>query len=895
MALKIISFIFVVSFAFGITNPNKVMEIPFNVNDMIEDVTHYPRAEPRISHYIFKNSDQNEFLIDSNIIYDTALYAQRFSSIAFDGTNYLVVWQDSRNTYDLDIYGVRVNQTGVILDSAGISISTNLYNQSYPSIAFDGNNFLVVWTDDRNINTLDIYGARVNQSGIVIDTAGIPISTYFDDQFDPAIAFDGSNYLVVWTDYRGPSYDIYGSRVTPSGIVLDSSGFLITLSHENQDSPSITYGDTNYLVVWRDERSEYDDVYGARINPEGILLDSGGIFISSYGDYEEYPSIAFDATNFLVVWSDYRNNNGDIYGARVDQNGVLLDPSGIRISSIEYHQDYPTILFDGISYLVCWEDSRGIFGTRVTQAGAVLDTAGILISSSGRDEYPSISFDGTNYLVVWSNRNDIFGARLYQTGILIDTNSLVLSTGTYWQFSPSIAFDGINYFVVWEDSRNFYESNIYGARLTQTGSILDPTGLTISTTANGQSVPALAFDGINYLVVWQEVQYGYEVDDIYGARVTPAGSLLDSIGLQISTARWKQTSPSIVFDSINYFVVWEDMRNYIYPDIYGARIDPAGLILDPEGIPISNTTNNQLSPSVAFDGTNYLVVWQEWHSGSWDDIYGARVTRDGIVLDTVGIIISNASRGQENPSVAFDGMNYLVVWQDYRNSSISTDIYGTRINPAGTVLNPNGIVISNAISDQKNPSIIFDSVNYLVIWEDRRNNDWDIYGASINTSGVVIDTFMLTIQNGYQLSPVLAKGTGNQVLINYSGWTGIVQGRSYNTYRTWGKFYPDMVGIDEENSKVKMQKAKLFEVYPNPARSFLAIRLPQTADRQMLKIFDVAGKMVKEIEILRYAQNDRNEGITRNDRDIKIPLKGINPGIYFLQLGKEVKKFLVVK
>uniref|UniRef100_A0A7C6A7Z7 T9SS type A sorting domain-containing protein n=1 Tax=candidate division WOR-3 bacterium TaxID=2052148 RepID=A0A7C6A7Z7_UNCW3 len=35
--------------------------------------------------------------------------------------------------------------------------------------------------------------------------------------------------------------------------------------------------------------------------------------------------------------------------------------------------------------------------------------------------------------------------------------------------------------------------------------------------------------------------------------------------------------------------------------------------------------------------------------------------------------------------------------------------------------------------------------------------------------------------------------------------------------------------------------------------------------------------------------------LTGTDKEIKIPLKGINQGIYFLQLGKETKKFLVAK
>jgi hypothetical protein len=33
----------------------------------------------------------------------------------------------------------------------------------------------------------------------------------------------------------------------------------------------------------------------------------------------------------------------------------------------------------------------------------------------------------------------------------------------------------------------------------------------------------------------------------------------------------------------------------------------------------------------------------------------------------------------------------------------------------------------------------------------------------------------------------------------------------------------------------------------------------------------------------------------RNDSEVVISLKGISPGIYFLRLGEDTKKFLVVK
>jgi DNA-binding beta-propeller fold protein YncE len=75
------------------------------------------------------------------------------------------------------------------------------------------------------------------------------------------------------------------------------------------------------------------------------------------------------------------------------------------------------------------------------------------------------------------------------------------------------------------------------------------------------------------------------------------------------------------------------------------------------------------------------------------------------------------------------------------------------------------------------------------------------------------------------------------------------------------------------------------EIYPNPAKGVIRVRCPISV--KTIKIFDVSGKLVGEIAT----------PTARNDRVIetKISLKGISPGIYFLRMGMETKKFLVVK
>jgi hypothetical protein len=908
MALKIISFIFVISLAFGITTPNQVKDAPFNVNDVINQVSpHHSQSHNSPSRVSDEGRfDQSltpdltgEFLIDTSIVYVPAASYQESPAIAFDGTNYLVVWEDNRSSGYSDIYGARVSTAGVVLDSAGIAISTAAYNQVSPSVAVGDSTYLIVWQDLRNGNN-GIYGARLNQAGAVLDPNGIPISTALNHQESPSIAFDGTNYLVVWQDDpSGPyQYDIYGSRVNQAGTVLDPNGIAISTAAYYQESPAIAFDGTNYLVVWQDLRSvPYFDIYGARVDPNGTVLDSNGIAISTEANSQSSPTIAFDGTNYLVVWQDERSGR-DIYGARVSQAGIVIDTSGIPISTSADYQVYPSIAFDGTNYLVVWEDCRNldtsdIYGARVNQAGIVLDSNGIAISTAeGWQKSPSVAFDGTNYFVVREDidirpgiRYDIYGARVSQSGVVLDSAGIFIPTAAYSQNSPSVAFDGTNYFVVWNDDRSGSYSDIYGARVSTAGIILDPAGITVSTAANWQSSPSIAFDGTNYLVVWKDYRNNPDTSDIYGTRVSQGGVVLDPAGIAISPAAGYQLEPSIAFGGTNYLVVWIDYRSGSNYDIYGARVSAAGIVLDPAGIAISTAANEQYSPSVAFDGTNYFVVWDDDRNGSYSDIYGTRVSPDGTVLDTAGIAISTAGDYQEYPAIAFDGTNYLLVWQDWRSSGPS-DIYGARVNQAGIVLDTNGIAISTAEYSQRYPAVAFDGTNYLVVWQDWRDYFY-IYGVRVNTSGVVIDSFAVSIQPGDQYFPALAKGQENQLLVTYTGFVDFINHRPANTMRIWGKFSSD-IGIEEENSKVKMQSAKLFEVYPNPAKTVMRVRIPWSVKEQAdLKIFDVSGKLVKEIASATM--------LPRNDEKIEISLKGINPGIYFLQLGTEVRKFLVVK
>ncbi|UCG91990.1 MAG: hypothetical protein JSV97_13190, partial [candidate division WOR-3 bacterium] len=120
--------------------------------------------------------------------------------------------------------------------------------------------------------------------------------------------------------------------------------------------------------------------------------------------------------------------------------------------------------------------------------------------------------------------------------------------------------------------------------------------------------------------------------------------------------------PDVAFGNDNYMVVWSDMRIPNRMNIYGARVTPAGMVLDPDGILIKQETEiQQFDPSIVFTGTRFFVVWLNY--AAQFGISGRFVNCDGTLGDTVKIadMVGEPCR----ISVAYDGTNFLIVWTEY--------------------------------------------------------------------------------------------------------------------------------------------------------------------------------------------------------------------------------------
>jgi len=105
---------------------------------------------------------------------------------------------------------------------------------------------------------------------------------------------------------------------------------------------------------------------------------------------------------------------------------------------------------------------------------------------------------------------------------------------------------------------------------------------------------------------------------------------------------------------------------------------------------------NQLEPAVAQGSTEWLVVWSDLRNARsrGSDIYGARVSFDGGIVDPQGFAISTAPGDQDQPRVGFDGTNYRVAWHDGLTFALAT----TEVTPGAVVVDPNGVSLRASVN-----------------------------------------------------------------------------------------------------------------------------------------------------------------------------------------------------
>lgn len=147
---------------------------------------------------------------------------------------------------------------------------------------------------------------------------------------------------------------------------------------------------------------------------------------------------------------------------------------------------------------------------------------------------------------------------------------------------------------------------------------------------------------------------------------------------------------------------------------------------------------NQQNAKIEPDGNGgAIIVWEDYRNdGLQADIYAQRIDKNGYIKWTNnGISICTDLSHQSNPNIHYSNGQVIIIWNDHRNGN--TDIYAQMIDTSGNIKWPiNGVPVISKNFPQKDGKVIMDAnYNTYIVYEDSSAGNWDIYAQKLDING----------------------------------------------------------------------------------------------------------------------------------------------------------------
>lgn len=277
--------------------------------------------------------------------------------------------------------------------------------------------------------------------------------------------------------------------------------------------------------------------------------------------------------------------------------------------------------------------------------------------------------------------------------------------------------------------------------------------------------------------------YVVAVDDLPGghasrlilARSVDAGASWQRLSTSFAgDGEWARWNPALAADGNSLAVVWADRRAGS-TDIYLALSHDAGETFSLRRIDephanadiannAANTRNNQALPDISIQGNLMLVTWADFRAYAWD-IYAAMSTdggvawtenfrvnpsaplRDGVETERIWGINRNVILG-DSAIVVYEGLDDRGPFRRVAAARICLRLCTTsRTEPLVFAAMPAGY----------RPTISLFEGSAVVLWQDMRNLEGDIYVSRLTTDGWT-PAAAVTTQPGMQFNPQISAG-----------------------------------------------------------------------------------------------------------------------------------------
>jgi type IX secretion system substrate protein/cadherin-like protein len=366
--------------------------------------------------------------------------------------------------------------------------------------------------------------------------------------------------------------------------------------------------------------------------------------------------------NCVMAFNDVRDGNANVYAYAISPAGSFLwGADGIQLTSDSQDEFVPSItVTSSNNAIVAWSRPTAaeseIVMQKITPSGTLSWGSTGVIYQSGAESYTGarvLGVDGDNYLMgfyketgnfpaltrhIYVQRFDGSGNAVWASDVLASNANGISAFNNF-----NIASDNANgILLAWTDDRNG-DNNIDAAvqRVLNDGSITWPTnGAIVSTsTSNSHQNPQIV--GINsnneVIATWSKKNGSQSQTAIAGQKFSPTGALQwtnDGIEFIAMSADVSGTIGGGVFDGTNALIAYEMWvsGSSVYSNIHALAVDDAGTLTWAPNTTLmaGRSTEKVHVVNSHIYNEQLIVVWEE---GSSSDIFMQNIYSDGSIGD----------------------------------------------------------------------------------------------------------------------------------------------------------------------------------------------------------------------------------------------------------------------
>jgi hypothetical protein len=274
--------------------------------------------------------------------------------LAYSGDSYMTIYTASNDGFDM--YQTRVLPSGEKTAPIEEKFTFQNADSAGGPIVWVGDRYGIAWQDRRDGNYEAYFAVLKPDGGKAFADTRLSFAPGFSVNVD--IAWNGSEFIVVWQDDRNGLFEVLAQRVSVDSVPVGSNVTLSNPKGFNDEAPSIASGRGTVGVAWANGQAGLQ-VIRFRTFEQITLEPKSELVTVTDGDTEAvYPNVLWNEDRYVVTWFVRSGSNKAIFAATYDENGALMTPPTAISQPGGANSRYPSVLALGDRILFSYADDR---------------------------------------------------------------------------------------------------------------------------------------------------------------------------------------------------------------------------------------------------------------------------------------------------------------------------------------------------------------------------------------------------------------------------------------------------------------------------------------------------------------------------------------------------------